>query len=354
MSLSQEIKRKALEFGFDLIGITAASPIDAKQVKMFADWLKSGYAGQMSYLHSNFEKRTQPAKLLENAQSIICVGLNYTHKKQQLKSPEPIVTMGKVANYAQCEDYHPFIKKRLRKLSEFIISTAGRDHKFKICVDSAPLPERALAARAGLGFIGKNQMLINPEIGPQIFLGEIITTLKLPIDEPIFCQSEWSKTPPHRHSERRKPLALSGVEGEAESRNLFKKAECSNCDKCINACPTGALMPDGRFDANKCINYLTIEYQGQIPHDLSEKIGDRLFGCDDCVLICPYQEHAPLCKNKYFKFYNNRLKLDLAWILKLTQQDFDVEFADSPIRRSGLERLKRNARICLDNMSRLT
>jgi len=342
MSVSQEIKRKSLEFGFDLIGITAASPIDAKQVEILADWLKSGYAGQMSYLHSNFEKRTQPTKLLENAQSIICVGLNYTHPKQQLKSPEPTVPMGKVANYAQYEDYHPFIKKRLRKLSEFINSAAGRDHKFKICVDSAPLPERALAARAGLGLIGKNRMLINPKIGPQIFLGEIITTLKLPIDEPIFCQSEWSKAHPHCHSER----------SEAEPRNLFKKAECSNCDKCINACPTGALMPDGQFDANKCINYLTIEYQGRIPPDLAEKIGDRLFGCDDCVLICPYQEHAPACKNKHFKFYNDRVKLDLGWILNLTQQDFNSEFADSTIRRTGLERLKRNARICLANINR--
>jgi len=352
MSLSQEIKRKSLEFGFDLFGITAASPIDAKQVEILAGWLKSGYAGQMSYLHSNFEKRTQPAKLLENAQSIICVGLNYTHQKQQLKSPEPAVPMGKVANYAQCEDYHPFIKKRLRKLSEFISSAAGRDHKFKICVDSAPLPERALAARAGLGFIGKNRMLINPKIGPQIFLGEIITTLKLSTDVPIIFHSERSEEPPHCHSEHKKPLALSGVEGEAEPRNLFKKAECSNCDKCINACPTGALMPDGQFDANKCINYLTIEYQGRIPPDLAEKIGDRLFGCDDCVLICPYQEHAPVCKNKHFKFYNDRAKLDLGWILNLTQQDFDIEFADSPIRRSGLNRLKRNAQICLANINR--
>ncbi len=208
MSLSQEIKRNAIELGFDLVGITDASPIDAKQAELLAEWLRLGCAGQMSYMHSNFEKRTQPAKLLENAQSIICVGLNYTHPKQQLKSPDLTAPMGKVANYAQYEDYHSFIKKRLRKLSEFIISVAARDHKFKICVDSVPLAERALAARAGLGFIGKNRMLINPKLGPQIFLGEIITTLKLAIDEP-------------------------------------KTSECSKCDKCINACPTGALRPEG-------------------------------------------------------------------------------------------------------------
>ncbi len=313
MSLSQEIKRKAFELGFDLVGITDASPIDAKQAELLAEWLRLGCAGQMSYMHSNFEKRTHPAKLLENAQSIICVGLNY--KPPKLKQPDPTAPMCKIANYAQYEDYHSFIKKRLRKLSEFISSAAGRDHKFKICVDSVPLAERALAARAGLGFIGKNRMLINPKLGPQIFLGEIITTLKLVIDEP-------------------------------------KTSECSNCDKCINACPTGALMPEGRFDANKCINYLTIEYKGRIPPDLAGKIGNRLFGCDDCVLACPYQKNAPVCKNNQFKFYNDRAKLDLGWILNLKQQDFDTLFADSTISRSGLDRLKRNARICLDNINR--
>jgi len=314
MSLSQEIKHKALELGFDLIGITDASPLNTEQVEMFTDWLKSGYAGQMSYLHRNFEKRTQPTELLENAQSIICVGLNY--KPPKLKPPDPTAPMGKIANYAQYEDYHPFIKKRLRKLSEFISSVTSQDHKFKICVDSAPLAERALAARAGLGFIGKNRMLINPKLGPQIFLGEIIMTLKLPTDEAI-------------------------------------TNNCSNCDKCIKACPTGALMPDGRFDANKCINYLTIEYKGRITPYLAEKIADRLFGCDDCVLACPCQEDAPVCKNKQFKFYNNRTKLDLSRILNLTQQNFDTEFDDSTIRRIGLERLKRNARICLDNINRV-
>ena len=315
MSLSQEIKHKAIELGFDLIGITDASPIGTRQVELLSQWLKSGLAGQMSYLHNNFEKRTQPALLLENAQSVICVGLNYKPPIQKPKQPEPTVSTGKVASYAQYEDYHPFIKERLRKLAEFISSVGGRQHKFKICVDSVPLAERSLAYRAGLGFIGKNHMLINPALGPQIFLGEIITTLKLSTDNPI-------------------------------------TDKCSNCDKCITACPTHVLTPDGHFDANKCINYLTIEYKGQIPPKLAEKTGDRIFGCNECIIACPYQKNAPTCKNKQFKRYNNRTRLDLSRILNLTQQDFDVEFADSTIRRSGLDRLKRNARICLDNINR--
>ncbi len=316
MSLSQWIKGKALELGFDAVGITNASPLNTGQVEMFTDWLKSGYAGQMSYLHRNFEKRTQPAKLLANAKSVICVGLNYTTPKGSSIHQNSTAPMAKVANYAQYEDYHPFMKKRLSKLSEFISSVAGQEQKFKICVDSVPLAERAMATRAGLGFIGKNHMLINPQLGPQIFLGEIVTTLKLSADKPITI-------------------------------------ECTNCNNCIKACPTGALKPNGEFDSKMCISYLTIEHKGQIPPSLSEKIGNKIFGCDDCVLACPYQEDAPVCTNKQFKFHNDRAKLDLGRILNLTQQDFDAEFVNSPIRRLGLERLKRNAQICLENINRL-
>ena len=323
MSLTQDIKAKALESGFDLVGITDAAPINNEQFKLFTDWLAFGYAGRMSYMHRNLEKRTNPAKLLENARSVICVGLNYTPPKTQKQPPEQINPMGRVANYARYEDYHVFIKKRLGKLVDFISSATGDNHKFKICVDSVPLAERSLAVRAGLGFIGKNHMLINPTLGPQIFLGEIITSLKLQTDEPI-----------------------------ADS--------CRSCNKCIEACPTGALRADGQFDANKCISYLTIEYsqggrlsaKGQVSADLAERIGDWLFGCDECVLACPYQQNAQECRNKQFKFYNDRAKLDLHRILNLTEDGFDAEFGDSPMKRLGLERLKRNAQICLENITR--
>ena len=327
MPLTQEIKHKALQLGFDLVGITDASPLTARQVEFFADWLKAGYAGQMTYLHRNLEKRIDPAKLLENAQSVIVVGLNYKPPMPSASLRVPMSSIGakqsrlnhakahigKVAAYAQYEDYHPFIKNRLRKLSDHINSTTGKDLQFKICVDSAPLAERALAVRAGLGFIGKNRMLIHPQLGPQLFLGEIITTLKLQPDKSIV-------------------------------------ANCSGCNKCITACPTGALTNDGLLDANKCINYLTIEYKGQIPSDLSLKIGDRLFGCDDCILACPYQQNAPPCKNKDFKFYADRANLNLNGVLALTEGSFKTQFADSVIKRPGLETLKRNAKICLENI----
>ncbi|MHC4158353.1 MAG: epoxyqueuosine reductase, partial [Planctomycetota bacterium] len=127
---------------------------------------------------------------------------------------------------------------------------------------------------------------------------------------------------------------------------------CSGCNKCMEACPTGALMPDGQFDANKCISYLTTEYKGQIPADLAEKIGDRLFGCDECILACPYREKAPVCKNKQFKFHTDRARLNLHEILNLTSDSLEVKFADSAIKRLPLDCLKRNAKICLSNITR--
>ena len=155
-------------------------------------------------------------------------------------------------------------------------------------------------------------MLIDPELGCQVFLGEVITNLDLSTDEPA-------------------------------------TANCLDCEKCLEACPTGALRSDGQFDAGKCINYLTIEHGGPIPPEMAEKIGDRLFGCDECVLACPYQKDSPACANRQFKFYRDRARLDLSEILSLDAESFEARFGDSPIKRLGLEGLKRNARICLAN-----
>ncbi len=313
MSLENNIRQKAIESGFDLAGITDVSPIDAQQVDFFTTWLRSGFAGRMDYMHRNLNKRFNPAELLDKAQSVIVVGLNYKPPKQKTTSSPQKIPTGKIVSYAQYEDYHCFIEKQLRELIDSIKSTLGQEIRFKICVDSSPLAERALAVRAGLGFIGKNHMLINPKLGCQIFLGEIITNLKLSPDKPI-------------------------------SQN------CSNCNICIEACPTGALRPDGQFDANKCINYLTIEYKGEIPPEHSKKIDNRLFGCEECILACPYQKDAQACKNKQFKFFPERASIELMEILEISNESFEAKFPDSPIKRTGLERLRRNALICLDNI----
>lgn len=313
MNHLDEIKSKALQLGFDLVGITDASPIDSQQIELLSDWLNCGYAGRMDFMHQNFKMRIDPTRLLQNAQSVICLALNYRPAKPYPPSASSKSTFGVITDYARYEDYHPFMKKKLHELALFISSLTGAGFKFKICVDSSPLAERALAARAGLGFIGKNHMLINPKLGPQILLGEIVTSLKLLTDEPI-------------------------------------EANCANCNKCLTACPTGALRPDGYFDTNKCISYLTIEYKGEIPANLARKISNCLFGCDKCVHACPYYQKAPPCQNSSFKFYPGRAQLDLHQLLSMSQADFDTKFADSPLMRVGLERLKRNAQICLSNI----
>jgi len=316
MNLAEALKQKARLIGFDLVGITDASPVDPSYLELFINWLKDGRAAQMLYMHRNLKMRFNPAELLQDARSVIVVALNYKPSETKQPQQDKTAPTAKIAHYAQYRDYHPFIKARLRVLIDFIASLAGPAFKFKICVDSAPLAERALAARAGLGFIGKNHMLISPSLGPQLFLGEIIINLELKPDKPI----------------------------EVETA-------CRGCDKCLKACPTGALDPNGRFDANKCISYLTIEHKDDIPLDLAGKIEDRLFGCDECVRACPYYTKAPACKNQNFTFYPGRAAVNLKHILNLTQDTFETEFADSVIERLGLDLLKRNARTCLENIT---
>jgi epoxyqueuosine reductase len=312
MNPAKQIKQKALELGFGLVGITDASPIEAMQVKLLAGWLEAGHAGRMIYMHRNLERRICPAELLEGARSAICLGLNYKPPTISTRHRDASAPIGRIASYARYEDYHTFMKMQARKLVEFVKSFVGDDARFKVCVDSAPVAERALAQRAGLGFIGRNHTLINPELGPQIFLGEIITDVELETDQP-------------------------------------SQSDCEGCNKCVEACPTGALRSDGQFDARRCISYLTIEHKGEIPAELAVKIGDRLFGCDECILACPYQERAPVCSNKRFRFYEDRAEMSLADVLNLDQERFEAKFTDSVIERPGLETLKRNARICLAN-----
>ncbi|MCD4831114.1 MAG: tRNA epoxyqueuosine(34) reductase QueG [Anaerohalosphaeraceae bacterium] len=305
-SKEQQIKDKAISLGFDIVGITTTEPICDTDCKLLRQWLNAGLFGSMEYMNRNFEIRINPATLLEGAKSVICVGLNYKSEKSDSKTQCPI------SDYALYENYNPFMKQRLFALADFLKEQFSPNLKAKACVGSVPLAERHLAARAGLGFIGKNHMLINPHIGPKILLGELITDLPLEEDEPT-------------------------------------KLNCYNCNKCIKACPTGALSADGNFDARKCISYLTIEHKGDITEELKPKIGNSLFGCDRCVLACPYSNKAPLCANKNFKFFPERRDVKPQDITNWSQEDFDKLFAGSALERTGLDKLKRNAEICLEN-----
>jgi len=313
MSLEQEIKDKALDLGFDAVGITDASRVEREHVEHLRAWLDDGLAGEMHYMHRHFEKRIAPARLLRGSASVVVVALNY--KPARGPAPAGHAPTGRVARYAWYEDYHTVMKPLLFELADFIRSRTDESQRFKACVDSVPLLERALAVRAGLGFIGRNHLLIGPTLGPEVFLGELLTTVRLGADAPYV-------------------------------------GSCSGCRRCIEACPTGALRADGRFDARRCISYLTIEHRGEIPAALAAKMGDRIFGCDECVLACPHHQAAPACAHAALTLRPERSGLDLAEVLKLTDESFARKFGRSPISRTGLAGLQRNARHCAANIRR--
>ena len=299
----RKIKQKAKDLGFDLLGITSAEPIDAGKIEHFKNWLAAGNNGKMAWLQNNIEKRFNPALLMPDAKSVICAAINY----------KPAQSSSIVASYALYQDYHTFIKQKLLELAEFIKKEIDKNLKSKICVDSTPLAERSLAIRAGLGFIGKNHLLANPHIGSFLLLGELITNLPLKPDTP-----------------------------------LEQKDYCKNCNKCLEACPTGVISKNGFFDARKCVSYLTIEHKGRIPKTLKPKIS-HIFGCDACIKACPYNSKAPVCQNKDFKFFAKRQNLTAKEVLQWSKRDFDAVFADSAVSRTGLRQLKRNALICSKN-----
>jgi len=301
MSLEQDIKHKALEVGFDAVGITDASPLGREHAEPLDAWLRSGYAGPMLYMHRNLAKRIDPSKLLDGARSVVVVALSY----KLPSAPTRTDRVGRVAQFAQYEDYHAFIKALLRELAAFLQDRTGRSHRFKLCVDSAPLAEKALAARAGLGFLGKNHLLIHPRLGPQILLGELLTTVELAPDEPLV-------------------------------------GDCGDCDLCRKVCPTGALRSDGFLDARQCISCLT-------QYAPAPRIGGWLFGCDECLLACPYQRRAPARANQRFMWYPEREQLNLRELIEMTPEQFEAKFVGSPLYKAGLEILKRSAEICLRN-----
>jgi epoxyqueuosine reductase len=308
MSLEQEIKDQARTLGFDAVGITDTAPLGAEHVEHLERWLRSGCAGRLEYMHRNLEKRLHPAHLRKGAKSVIVVALNYRPPTQDAGGAT-CRGAGRVAMYAQYEDYHAFLKALLRELAAFLCMRTRQQDRFKVCVDSAPLAEKALAVRAGLGFIGRNHLLIHPQLGPQIVLGELLTGVPLQPDPPA-------------------------------------EGACLGCNRCIKACPTGALRSDGLLDATRCISYLTQYGPEQAP---GGSTGNWLFGCDECLSVCPFHEKASACANRRFRFYPERARLSLPDVLEFTPETLAARFHDSPLRRLGLEGMKRNARRCLES-----
>lgn len=306
MSVEEKIKQRAQSLGFDLIGIASAEKTDENQVGNFRSWLNDGRNGQMRFLAQTPEKRFVPAALLTGAKSVICTAINYKISRQD-DSEDSL----KIASYALYPDYHIFIKERLLLLADFLKSISI-NVRFKICVDSSPLAEKHFAMLAGLGFIGKNRLITNKRFGSFLLLGEIVTDMQLKPDEPV------------------------------------EKQDCGKCRKCFDACPAGAISEEG-FDARKCISYLTIEHKGEIDTQLKMKIGKHLFGCEECITVCPYNEKTPVCDKSAIGFVAREFRLTADEVLKWTEKDFTAFAKNSAMYRTGLEQIRRNAVICREN-----
>ncbi len=296
-NISVKIKEYALQLGFDACGFCKAEKAEDEE-KHFNQWLQNGYNADMEYLAKNSEKRYNPQLLVDQAQSIICVALNYyPTKKQNENNPQ-------FAYYAYGKDYHKVVKNKLEELYKYIQSLVA-DVTGRVFCDTAPLLERYWAAKAGLGFIGKNSLLIIPRKGSFFFLGEIILNIKLDYD---------------------KPLNIS----------------CGSCSKCIESCPTQAIEKPYVLNSNNCISYQTIENRHEIKPEIINRLNNNFYGCDICQKACPWNKFAQPNKTVQFEIKEELLNITFDELKNLTVEKYQELFKDSAIKRAKYEGLMRN------------
>ncbi len=298
-NISLLIKTKACELGFLSCGISSACFLGEEKGRL-TTWLRKGMNGEMNYMKNHLEKRLNPTLLVENAKSVVSVLLNYFPAEEQTDKEAPILS-----KYAYGVDYHFVIKDKLFALFQFIQSEIASCNG-RCFVDSAPVLDRAWAVRAGLGWIGKNTNLISPEYGSFFFIGELILDIDLPADEKIV-------------------------------RN-----HCGNCTRCIDACPTRALVAPYVLDARKCISYQTIENRGEIDPELRGKFANRMFGCDICQDVCPWNLKSEPHTESAFKADTQILNMKREEWYEIDKETFDKLFQKSAVKRAKLEGLKRN------------
>jgi epoxyqueuosine reductase len=310
--LKMQLVSFARQIGFDSCRITAcAEPAHATE---FREWLRQGGHGEMNYMQRAEGKRCDPQKILPSAKSIVVLALNYFQGDAPVAAPTEDGKRGRIARYAWGDDYHAIIEAKLRKIDKFLLGFGGHQ---KCYVDTGPILERDYAAQAGVGWHGKNTMLIDERFGTWFFLAEILTTLELPPDEPV----------PDR---------------------------CGTCERCINACPTGAITAPHRLDARRCISYLTIELKDAIPLELRPLIGDRIFGCDDCLDVCPWNRFAQLSRETAFSARRSTAGISLREYLQLNDTEFRALFRNSPIKRIKRRGFLRNVCVALGNVGNVS
>ncbi len=320
LTLEDRLKQQARSLGFDLVGIAPAQPADG--FDRLHEWLARGYAGDMAYLHRHGEARRHPASILPAVRSVVMVALNYKPAAADSPTRNPDMPRensanakrqaGKIARYALGDDYHNVLRGKLKQLlywvQEHVPGCAGR-----AVVDTAPLLERDFARRAGLGWFGKNTMLLHPKLGSYFFLGALLLDFEMQADAP------------------------------------FAANHCGTCTACLDACPTQAFPGPGWLDSRRCISYLTIELRGPIAPELRPALGDWLFGCDICQEVCPWNRKAPAATEPAVFPRADLVALDLEELVGLTESEFRRRFHGTALTRAGRRGLLRNAALVLGN-----
>ncbi len=308
MDAADLIRSKALTLGFDAVGFTRATLDDATRAR-FRHFLAAGRHGSMGWMAERAEQRQSPDALWPEAVSAICLGVSYApdaNPLAHLTTPE----IGGISVYARHRDYHDLVKGMLKHLGQFIVSRFDGD--VKVFVDTAPVLEKPLARQAGMGWQGKHTNLVSRAHGSWLFLGEVLTTLDL--------------APSLPHADR-----------------------CGSCSRCLDACPTKAFPAPYQLDARRCIAYLTIEHDGPIPHEFRAAIGNRIYGCDDCLAACPWNRFAQATHHAKLQARDDLNAPPLAALVALDDAAFRTKFSGSPIKRIGRGRFVRNVLIAIGN-----
>jgi epoxyqueuosine reductase len=306
--LKAALAREAGALGFDCVGVTDPEAI-ADAAKHFREFLDTGAHGEMDWLAANPERRADPRMLWAGVRSVIMLGVNYGPDEDPLAILESR-TRGAISIYAQGDDYHDLIKKRLKALARWLVATSGGE--VKVFVDTAAVMEKPLAQAAGLGWQGKHTNLVSRDFGSWLFLGAIFTTLDLP-------------------------------------RDTADTDHCGSCQACLDICPTAAFPAPYRLDARRCISYLTIENKGPIPREFRKAIGNRIYGCDDCLAVCPWNKFAQAGREAKLAARDELRAPRLADLAALDDAAFRARFTKSPVKRIGRDRFIRNVLIAIGN-----
>ncbi len=313
MDIRQAIQKASQDAGLDLVGVAAVDDqAGSADASFFSSWLERGFAGEMAYLTGEkAEKRRNPAMVLPGARSAICVALNY-NARAPLSTSCTDPRRGWISRYAWATDYHEILREKLERMLLRLRELVRQPFEARAYVDTGPILERALARRTGVGWLGKNTCLINEKLGSWFFLGEILTTLEIPPDFPA----------PDR---------------------------CGTCMRCLDACPTQAILEPRVLDSTRCIAYWTIEVKGAIPEEVRPGLGRHVFGCDICQDVCPWNRRAPSTALEDLQPRPVLLNPPLEELASITEEEFRRVFRNSPVRRTGYRRFLRNVCVAMGN-----